>query len=518
MAVRFDAASDRLVRTSSLPNYNSTYTIMGWVLVPSNPTDYGAVFALDADANNNDVLWLDGGYSANTEFRFCLYTTVGGTFAETVPGTNRALNTWFHVAMVRSSVTQLLLYVNGSLQTTHTNGTVASRTAIAELGVGGFGTGTTDPANIRVAYLKCWTTNLSADQIVAEQYAVRPLEMGSLHAWWPTFPGSAVRAEDRSGNGRAFTENGTLTDEQEPPVSFGSLPWIAPWAAAAGGTTYNQSVSGGLTPAGAMARQISALKAGSMSSSGALARRPATAKTGSVTPAGSLTKQTRLSKAGGITPSGALSAIKTALVALSGAVAFAGALVRQIATAKTGSLTSSGALTRQTRLSKTGAVTPSGALSAIRAALLSLAGSLASSGALVRQTRPLKAGTLTSAGGLNKLVSTAKAGSLTPSGTLTKVRAVLLSLAGSLTSSGALLRQTGKSLSGSLASGGSLTRLIGKILSGALSLAGALAAQGGTLIYKALHARLRDYTLTASERDHDLTAGDRDYTLTAEDR
>lgn len=517
MSVRFDAAADRLLRTASNPSASADLSLCFWAYIST-------------DRNNYSCFWYMGGDNYGSSWVYVGTDNDGTTLLVDVYGVTGAgpalsVSTWYFITVdcnwtsPADYQTSVRVYNTSGAQVGSTVNVANRPTNNTRFEFGGVGSGNNDVLNGRVAAIKLWAgTRLTSTQLRAEQFRLRPVRV-SYTAFWPCYGGAAERLRDYGPSGYTFTAGGTLTDEAGPPLPT-MWPWTyQPWSVAGGGgTTYNQSVSGGLTPAGAMARQISALKAGSMSSSGALARRPATAKTGSVTPAGSLTKQTRLSKAGGITPSGALSAIKTALVALSGAVAFAGALVRQIATAKTGSLTSSGALTRQTRLSKTGAVTPSGALSAIRAALLSLAGSLASSGALVRQTRPLKAGTLTSAGGLNKLVSTAKAGSLTPSGTLTKVRAVLLSLAGSLTSSGALLRQTGKSLSGSLASGGSLTRLIGKILSGALSLAGALAAQGGTLIYKALHARLRDYTLTASERDHDLTTGDRDYTLTAEDR
>lgn len=39
-----------------------------------------------------------------------------------------------------------------------------------------------------------------------------------------------------------------------------------------------------------------------------------------------------------------------------------------------------------------------------------------------------------------------------------------------------------------------------------------------TTVYTLLHARPRDYTLTAPARDYALTAPERDYTLTAEER
>jgi len=127
--------------------------------------------------------------------------------------------------MVRESTTSLKLYVNGSLILTNTNN-VGSRGSATRLELGNATTANDTPLNGRVAYLKAWTAALSEAEILAEVNAIRPVRALNLYGFWPAFPGSGERIADYSGNGRSWTEGGTLTDEDPPPVSWGAGPLI----------------------------------------------------------------------------------------------------------------------------------------------------------------------------------------------------------------------------------------------------------------------------------------------------
>jgi hypothetical protein len=135
--------------------------------------------------------------------------------------------------------------------------------------------------------------------------------------------------------------------------------WISV-SAAAGGTTTPISLSGAVTPAGALARQTG---------------KPLT---GSTTPTGTALRQTLKSLAGATTPTGALT--RNVIKALAGTVAPSGTLVRQPGKALTGAVTPTGAVSRLVGKTLGGTVTPSGALLKVLGRLLG--GSIAPAGTL----------------------------------------------------------------------------------------------------------------------------------------
>lgn len=115
-------------------------------------------------------------------------------------------------------------------------------------------------------------------------------------------------------------------------------------AAAAGGTTYTQSVGGTITPTGALARRTGKLLAGALTPSGGLTRRVARSLLGSLTPTGDLvsTKVSLLSLVGAITPTGSLARRTGKLVA--GAITPVGTAAKRVAQLVAGAITPSGAL------------------------------------------------------------------------------------------------------------------------------------------------------------------------------
>ena len=279
---------------------------------------------------------------------------------------------------------------------------------------------------------------------------------------------------------------------------------------AGGGTQYNQSAAGSLTPAGAIVRETSTIKAGSISFSGALAERANKALAGTLTPAGAIVRDITKSFVGSLTPtgaptkqtnkpfsgslglSGALATVRTFLRSVAGALGLSGALAKQTSKSLTGTLPTSGNLVRQVQKVLAGTLTPSGALSVVRTFLRSVAGTLGLSGAITRQTNKPVAGSLTPTGSIARDITKAFAGalglagsivrqtskpssgSLTPSGAVATLRTAFVSLAGTLQMSAAVMRQTNKLTSGTVGLSGTITRSISKLLAGALGLAGNL--------------------------------------------
>ena len=245
-----------------------------------------------------------------------------------------------------------------------------------------------------------------------------------------------------------------------PATSDGdSSSWAARGASfydAVGGTTYNQSVEGTITLAGALLKQ------------------PRLNPAGTVTSAGALVLSTGKVLAGTVTIAGTLAALRTVLVSLTGSISVAGALVLRTGKDLAGTIASSGAMTRLTGKVLAGTVTSAGALSAIRTLLVSVSGSVGIAGTLVRQAAKDLAGTITSSGALQRLTGKVLAGSVSMSGALTAVRTFFVALTGSVSISGTLVRSTSKLLDGTVIIAGAVTRAISKFLSGVVGIAGAV--------------------------------------------
>jgi len=137
---------------------------------------------------------------------------------------------------------------------------------------------------------------------------------------------------------------------------------------------------------------------------------------GSITPAGALVKQDSKTLSGAVTPAG--TATKQANKGASGSVAPSGSVVRSFASALAGALTPSGALAKVFSSTMSGSITPSGTLDALRTALLSLAGSMGLSGALARRASKGLSGSVTPAGGLAKRIGKLLSGAIAAAGAL----------------------------------------------------------------------------------------------------
>ena len=474
MAIRFDASADRLARTSGVLDYNGTYTWMAWVRYNSDLNAYGHIFGINRNdaAANYDYIGLNG-----TGEALISLVDVGGALTEET-GSNLTASTWYHICAVRASTTSLAIYLNGTLSTTNTRN-VTGRSASTRMEIGGFSTSDFDRTDIRVAAVKIWNTALSAAELAQEIYRITPAQFTGLWLWSPLI-GSTTDIGDYSGNARDWTAGGTLTVEDGPPVSWGGRPIWFPFTPASGGTTYNQSVSGSVTPSGAIVKQAARALTGAVTPSGAALKSTSRALAGAFTPAGAIAKQPAKSFTGAFTPAGAL--VRQPGKALAGSLASAGTLVRQAAKALAGAVTPTGSVTKLTSRSLAGAVTPSGALASIRTVLLSLAGALTPSGALVRQTARSLAGAVTPTGEAIKQTARSVSGGVTPAGTLSSIRAVLLSLAGTLTPSGALARQTNKIAAGQVTPAGAMTKQTARSLAGAVTPTGALAALRTVLV------------------------------------
>lgn len=224
MAIRFDASGEYLLRTTGLPPIAS-WTGMGWFYLAADTNQYATCIAFgDAPGTGNF-------YSLGTFTDGLTIASWNGV--DELTGTTLSLGVWYHLAITvaGTGAGQYKLYLNGAVDITSDG--FASVTA-AQLYVG------TDSGNVSAhrldggaSALKFWDVALTQAEIQQEMLTIRPQRFASLNAWYPCFFGSGERARDYSGLGRNWTENGTLTDEDGPPVSWGASVWIPPYFAAA---------------------------------------------------------------------------------------------------------------------------------------------------------------------------------------------------------------------------------------------------------------------------------------------
>jgi hypothetical protein len=190
-------------------------------------------------------------------------------------------------------------------------------------------------------------------------------------------------------------------------------------APATGGTTYNRSVSGSLTPAGSIAKLTGKTVSGSSTATGDVTKQTGKAVGGSATLSGAITRAISKGVAGSITGTGSL--VKSTLRAFAGSITPTGNSSTTIVFTQVlaGSMTLAGAIGKMTLKAVTGSSTVSGAVAKLTNKGLSA--SITVQGAVSRITARALAGAITAAGALSESYAVVKslAGSITPSGALT---------------------------------------------------------------------------------------------------
>lgn len=235
MAIRVDANGDALSRTADLLNYNANYTWMSWVYWTSNSQMTGGNYPGVLSLSNNttsayDMLLANANGNANGNWGFETAPSGLANSGNAIP-----IATWIHIAMVRVSVTNLILYVTGSQEINLTHNSVAGRTAVTRMDAGRLTDGAGNQnTTLRIAAQKIWSTNLSQAEIQNEIWSVVPRRAANLYGWWPGFPGATERLADYSANGRNWTADGTLSDEDGPPVDWRLRLWSIPFVQTGG--------------------------------------------------------------------------------------------------------------------------------------------------------------------------------------------------------------------------------------------------------------------------------------------
>ncbi|MGH8879609.1 MAG: LamG-like jellyroll fold domain-containing protein, partial [Stackebrandtia sp.] len=214
MAVRFDAADDRIYFQATLPNPATTgLTVLGWWRIRVDLDNFETFYRTETSASG--TIHTCATYEAGTDVN--VFTTAG----ELNSLYGAPVDEWFAVAVVDngSGVTLYVRPEGGS--TIVTSGSIGSATP-AQICIGGR---SNDDDNEyldgNAAYVRVFADALTQAEVEAEWDS--PTAVLTAWADWPL--ATATDLTDHSGNGRDMTPVGAgPTTETGPPVSAAPGP------------------------------------------------------------------------------------------------------------------------------------------------------------------------------------------------------------------------------------------------------------------------------------------------------
>lgn len=214
MAVRFDAATDRLSYSgSNPPDPTSGFTLTCWAYVAVDTDTNATIARIHAAAGaSSTVVFATGADGLGGPN----YFTGGGSVSAT---TNMAVGAWRKVAVACTGTTGRVYAAIPGGSTEAVSGTVSGTATPTGITVGGRSAGDgSEWFNGRVAYVRVWSSELSQGQIEAEWASTTPVVTANLWADWPLSVHTDLT--DHSGNGRDLVAGSTATTtESGPPIN-----------------------------------------------------------------------------------------------------------------------------------------------------------------------------------------------------------------------------------------------------------------------------------------------------------
>lgn len=229
-AVFNNSSSNYLTRTTDVLDCRSAYSVSFWLYCNSITSECPFHVGKNDTVFANDTIQIESNI---------IEAVVDENYST---GTTLSTATWYHVGFVRESSSSLKLYLNGSLDITNST-SIGARAAPTNMDLGLYGTagggGPFGPLDGNIAAVKIWSTNLTQSEIQQEIWSYIPIRTANLYNWTP-FVDTSTGTDflDYSGNGRNWTETGSVTFGSNPPVAWSKgnrriyIPAAAPAATA----------------------------------------------------------------------------------------------------------------------------------------------------------------------------------------------------------------------------------------------------------------------------------------------
>lgn len=213
MAVRFDAASDRVSIAATLPDPATAITITGWAYVSVDTGTNATMCRVHAASGASTTITFatDGAAPAGAG-----YFTGGGSI---VSSTQSPVGAWRKVAVTCTGTSGNVYVATVGGGTDNDAGTVGGAASPTGLTLGGRSSGdSSEWFNGRLAYWRVWSAVLSQAEIEAEWASTTPVRTSNLWADWPLTVHTDLT--DHSGNGRNLSAGSTATTTEDgPPIA-----------------------------------------------------------------------------------------------------------------------------------------------------------------------------------------------------------------------------------------------------------------------------------------------------------
>jgi hypothetical protein len=223
MAVRFPGTSGNFFsRNADLPAM-AALTVSWWVRLTTSVTNRNNPFTIYADASNYVYFQTRGDNGTFFQIQFA------GNGSNVLNIVDVGVGNWYFMALVingASIVTYYASVTDLALSNVSTSASSATWWTPAHMRLSQR-PDTFGRIDGRLASVKIWTAALTETELNADRWSYRPARTENLHLWTPIYDLAAARIEDYSGAGRDWTSNGaSITDEDGPPIAFGSPYWF----------------------------------------------------------------------------------------------------------------------------------------------------------------------------------------------------------------------------------------------------------------------------------------------------
>lgn len=250
MAVRFDAATDRISVTAALPDPATAITVLGWAYLSADTGTFATLCRVHAAAGASTSITFatNGAAPAGPA-----YFTGGGSITSS---TGMPVGAWRKVAVTCTGGSGVVYVAVPGGATDVDTGSVGGAASPTGLTLAGRSAGDgSEPFNGRLAYWRVWSAALSQAEVEAEWSSTVPVRTSGLWADWPLLVHTDLT--DHSGNGRHLSAGTTATTTEDGPPIAAEVTGTA--AAALGGLSV--AAAGTRTVHGTIVAQLGGLTA-----------------------------------------------------------------------------------------------------------------------------------------------------------------------------------------------------------------------------------------------------------------
>lgn len=214
MAVRSDAANDRLSRSGGAPDPQTAFTVCGWFYLSVDRDDFSTLIRLHASSGSTTRITLATGSSGTLPAVFTPGNTSGVLGVDSF-----TVGAWLFVAVTQTGTTATIYTCTPGGTMHSASGTSSGGSAPDGYTI--FGRSSSDASewfNGRAACVRLWSAVLNSTELAAERDSFTAIRTTNLYADY-RLADAATALNDSGPGGRTLTAGSTaVTTEADPPI------------------------------------------------------------------------------------------------------------------------------------------------------------------------------------------------------------------------------------------------------------------------------------------------------------